>query len=260
MSSLAVHARPAEFDLAQTQATAGHCAADRSSHHPSSHSQIVQSWFQGGLPTPPASKDMMGVSLTSNYGSYSQPQSHNGGYNNSQSYKAHSRVPSDSYNTTKYPHTRSNSQAGPGVTTEKSKVNSIASHLQIPESVNKSKGSLPDFAAEVTCLFWFESADTLEYAEKLSIDASPDRGLVPDATPTLGFRKWVTTILSTTQVGKNVILLALMFIYRLKKFNPSVSGKRGSEFRLLTIALMLGNKCKLLNRRLQSLLANICSS
>jgi Cyclin len=33
-----------------------------------------------------------------------------------------------------------------------------------------------------------------------------------------------------------------MFIYRLKKFNPSVSGKRGSEFRLLTIALMLGNK------------------
>lgn len=48
--------------------------------------------------------------------------------------------------------------------------------------------------------------------------------------------------MSTTQVGKNVILLALMFIYRLKKFNPSVSGKRGSEFRLLTIALMLGNK------------------
>lgn len=43
-------------------------------------------------------------------------------------------------------------------------------------------------------------------------------------------------------MGKNVILLALMFIYRLKKFNPSVSGKRGSEFRLLTVALMLGNK------------------
>ncbi|KAI9872942.1 MAG: hypothetical protein M1823_008041, partial [Watsoniomyces obsoletus] len=33
-----------------------------------------------------------------------------------------------------------------------------------------------------------------------------------------------------------------MFIYRLKKFNPSVSGKKGSEFRLLTVALMLGNK------------------
>ena len=70
-----------------------------------------------------------------------------------------------------------------------------------------------------------------------------DSELVPDAIPSIGFRKWVTTIIRTTQVGKNVILLALMFIYRLKKFNPAVSGKKGSEFRLLTIALMLGNKC-----------------
>ena len=46
-----------------------------------------------------------------------------------------------------------------------------------------------------------------------------------------------------TQVSQNVILLALMFIYRLKKFNPGVKGKVGSEFRLLTVALMLGNKC-----------------
>ena len=58
----------------------------------------------------------------------------------------------------------------------------------------------------------------------------------------MGFRKWVTTILSTTQVTQNVILLALMFIYRLKKLNPTVKGKSGSEFRLLTVALMLGNK------------------
>ena len=54
----------------------------------------------------------------------------------------------------------------------------------------------------------------------------------------------MTTILSMTQVSPNVILLALMFIYRLKKHNPSVKGKVGSEFRLLTVALMLGNKCK----------------
>ncbi|EXJ75124.1 uncharacterized protein A1O5_01820 [Cladophialophora psammophila CBS 110553] len=121
-------------------------------------------------------------------------------------------------------------------------VNAIAPHLQIPESVNKSKGSLAEFAAEITCLFWFETARTLQYAEDLPEDVPVDRGLVPDALPAIGFRKWVTTIISTTQVGKNVILLALLFIYRLKRFNPSVSGKRGSEFRLLTIALMLGNK------------------
>lgn len=33
-----------------------------------------------------------------------------------------------------------------------------------------------------------------------------------------------------------------MFIYRLKKLNPGVKGKLGSEFRLFTVALMLGNK------------------
>ncbi len=68
--------------------------------------------------------------------------------------------------------------------------------------------------------------------------------LVPDAVPTMGFRKWVTTILSTTQVTQNVVLLALLFIYRLKKFNLTVRGKSGSEYRLLTVALMLGNKCE----------------
>ncbi|RMD44962.1 hypothetical protein DV735_g163, partial [Chaetothyriales sp. CBS 134920] len=120
--------------------------------------------------------------------------------------------------------------------------NMIASHLQIPESVNRSKGSLAEFAAEITCLFWFESSETLDIAEKTPKDACVTRGLTTDSIPSAGFRKWVTTILSTTQVSKEVILLALMFIYRLKKFNPTVSGKRGSEFRLLTIALMLGNK------------------
>lgn len=64
-----------------------------------------------------------------------------------------------------------------------------------------------------------------------------------DAAPSLGFRKWVTAILSTTQVTDKVIILALLFIYRLKKINPAVKGKVGSEYRLLTVALMLGNKC-----------------
>lgn len=59
----------------------------------------------------------------------------------------------------------------------------------------------------------------------------------------MGFQKWVTTVLSTTQVSQNVILLALLFIYRLKTFSTGVHGKKGSEFRLMTIALMMGNKC-----------------
>lgn len=72
--------------------------------------------------------------------------------------------------------------------------------------------------------------------------------LCPEAIPTPAFQKWVSNILSTTQVSQNVILLALLFIYRLKKFNPAVRGKKGSEYRLMTVALMLGNKCRFMIR------------
>lgn len=58
------------------------------------------------------------------------------------------------------------------------------------------------------------------------------------------FVKWTRDVLSTTQVSSNVVILAMLFIYRLKIANPSVKGKSGSEYRLLTVALMLGNKCE----------------
>lgn len=118
----------------------------------------------------------------------------------------------------------------------------IQPSLQIPASINNSGGSLGEFAAQITCLFWFESTGTLRRAEEWTTASSPVRRLVPDAIPTVSFRKWVVTILSTTQVTPNVILLALLFIYRLKTLNPTVKGKAGSEYRLLTVALMLGNK------------------
>jgi hypothetical protein len=118
----------------------------------------------------------------------------------------------------------------------------IASYMQIPASINSSKGSLSEFASQITCLFWFESIDNLMRVEESASIPAPLTPLADDAKPTIGFRKWVTTMLSTTQVTQNVILLALMFIYRLKTQNPQVRGKAGSEYRLLTVALMLGNK------------------
>ena len=86
--------------------------------------------------------------------------------------------------------------------------------------------------------------DTLQKAESLTSASSPIKRLRDDAIPSSGFRKWVVTILSTTQVTQNVILLALLFVYRLKAINPTVKGRSGSEYRLLTVALMLGNKCR----------------
>ncbi|EME86176.1 uncharacterized protein MYCFIDRAFT_88292 [Pseudocercospora fijiensis CIRAD86] len=126
--------------------------------------------------------------------------------------------------------------------TRPSQQNTIAVNFQIPRTVNNSGGSLSELAAQITCLFWFESSEILQQIEDSPILLQPSRPLSPDAKPTTGFRKWVTTILSTTMVAQNVVLLALLFIYRLKKLNPTVRGKPGSEYRLLTVALMLGNK------------------
>lgn len=95
---------------------------------------------------------------------------------------------------------------------------------------------------QITCLFWFESSELLQQIEDSKILPQLTRPLASDAKPTTGFRKWVTTILSTTCVAQNVVILALLFVYRLKKLNPTVRGKPGSEYRLLTVALMLGNK------------------
>ena len=94
-------------------------------------------------------------------------------------------------------------------------------------------------------MFWFESIKTLEAAENIGSlpPTAPLRRLTENASPLPSFKKWVHTVLSTTQVTQNVIILALMFIYRLKVKNPAVKGRSGSEYRLLTVALMLGNKC-----------------
>jgi hypothetical protein len=85
---------------------------------------------------------------------------------------------------------------------------------------------------------------TLKQIEHLSPQSLSYPHLCADSIPNIGFRKWVATLLSTTQVTQNVIILALYFIWKLKSFNPTVKGRPGSEYRLLTVALMLGNKCE----------------
>ena len=78
--------------------------------------------------------------------------------------------------------------------------------------------------------------------ERNENNQDPVQTLAPGVIPTLDFQNWVVTVLWTTQVSHNVILLGLMFIYQLKQSNSAIKGKSGSKFRLLTIALMLGNK------------------
>lgn len=101
----------------------------------------------------------------------------------------------------------------------------------------------------MTCLFWFQPTEDLQIAE--AIRSIPSTATIPRlsslAKPYDQFRKWLLNVLQTTQVTQNVILLALLFIYRLKMTTPQIKGRAGSEYRLLTVALMLGNKCECLH-------------
>ncbi|KAI1435108.1 hypothetical protein GGR50DRAFT_344849 [Xylaria sp. CBS 124048] len=116
--------------------------------------------------------------------------------------------------------------------------------LNLPPCISPSGGSLDEFAALMTCFFWFETMDTIHAAEHINTSRPcgplPPLSKYTNACP--AYKKWVNSILTTTQVTQNVVLLALLFVYRLKKTNPRVHGNPGSEYRLLTVALMLGNK------------------
>ncbi|CRK14563.1 hypothetical protein BN1708_017277, partial [Verticillium longisporum] len=81
--------------------------------------------------------------------------------------------------------------------------------LHVPSCINPKGGNLADFAAQITCLFWFESMDTLRAAE--NVRSRPASATVPRLTkhaiPYPAFKKWAYGVLSTTQVTQSVILL-----------------------------------------------------
>lgn len=116
--------------------------------------------------------------------------------------------------------------------------------LQIPGCISSRGGNLADLVADLTALFWFESIQVLDAADNIRTvpPGAPVWQIAESAKASRRFKEWVHSVLSTTQVTQNVILLALLFIHRLKKINPAVKGRQGSEYRLFTVALMLGNK------------------
>ncbi|ORY76087.1 hypothetical protein BCR37DRAFT_383752 [Protomyces lactucae-debilis] len=100
--------------------------------------------------------------------------------------------------------------------------------------------TVAELCAQTVCFLWFESLPTLN--EAATIGFTNTRIPSPDSFAKPEFIKWTKNVLHTTQVSTNVVILAMLYIFRLKLANPGVKGKAGSEFRLLTVALMLGNK------------------
>ena len=92
----------------------------------------------------------------------------------------------------------------------------------------------------MVCFLWFEPIDVLESTG--AGDTTQLQGLTDDSIPAPDFVEFCIRVIRTTAVSKEVALLGLLFIYRLRLKNPTVQGKTGSQWRIFTIALMLGNK------------------
>ena len=96
----------------------------------------------------------------------------------------------------------------------------------------------------MVCFLWFEPLSIVEYAGTYN-DPSQIHALVDDSIPPPDFIEFCTRVIRTTAVSKEVALLGLLFIHRLRMKNIEVQGKSGSQWRIFTIALMLGNKSTL---------------
>ncbi|KAK4223904.1 hypothetical protein QBC38DRAFT_372163 [Podospora fimiseda] len=116
--------------------------------------------------------------------------------------------------------------------------------MEIPDCISPRGGNLAHFMAEVTSFFWFESIQTIDIAEKVRSlpPRTPIPRLTPNAVAPVAFKNWTAQVVSTTQIARNVVLLGLLYIYRLKHRMSTARALVGSEYRLLTVAMMLGNK------------------
>ncbi|CAO1614500.1 unnamed protein product [Sympodiomycopsis kandeliae] len=90
-----------------------------------------------------------------------------------------------------------------------------------------------------------------------TLSATPDRQLGPSTNIETHFRvhyddhrllpqprfvAFIRDALGTTQLSTSVLILALLYVRRLKLMHPQIQGQDGSEYRVAVAALMLGNK------------------
>lgn len=118
-----------------------------------------QGLFRNGLPTPPTSKAMTGLTLKNHYNNGVHPSSQSlskyshqdavSGENSTVGRNLGDRGQEHLSYTDRSQRHRASSSRDFGFDTKKSSGNVIASNFRIPESVNNSGGSIAEFAAEV---------------------------------------------------------------------------------------------------------------
>jgi len=97
----------------------------------------------------------------------------------------------------------------------------------------------------MACFLWFEPVGIVEYAMTYNEHNGQLHPLADDSIAAPDFIEFCTRVIRTTAVSKEVALLSLLFVHRLRQKNSEVQGKTGSQWRIFTIALMLGNKSTL---------------
>ncbi|KAI8384794.1 cyclin-domain-containing protein, partial [Radiomyces spectabilis] len=112
---------------------------------------------------------------------------------------------------------------------------------------------LAEFASTMVYLMWHARRPSVMALHSASVDNTsnvlvhrdPDhnRETATIANETsLRFKRFCKDILTATQLSESVVMLALKYIAMLLQNNPNIQGAEGSEYRLFTVALMLGNK------------------
>lgn len=59
-------------------------------------------------------------------------------------------------------------------------------------------------------------------------------------TKSAGFKRFCSQVLQATQLSESVVMLSLKYIAMLLQNSPQIQGAEGSEYRMFTVALMLG--------------------
>ncbi|GAA5975394.1 hypothetical protein JCM5350_006467 [Sporobolomyces pararoseus] len=95
---------------------------------------------------------------------------------------------------------------------------------------------LATFAAEMFVWLWFAPSSA---NEEDSGDKEAEMRM--QFAPSSRFVSFCHEVLTTTQVSHSVVILALLFVSRLKQKN-AIKGSPGSEYRLAVVGLMLANK------------------
>ncbi|GAA5969561.1 hypothetical protein JCM11641_008160 [Rhodosporidiobolus odoratus] len=107
-----------------------------------------------------------------------------------------------------------------------------------PASTAPQVSALALFAAEMFVWLWFAPCGEGESGAQ---GGEASRVGKLQIKPTNRFLHFCNDVLTTTQVSHSVVVLALLFISRLKQRN-AINGSPGSEYRLAVTGLMLANK------------------